>query len=161
LLRPAHQTSYEQFEEVLRVNLLSAFEAVRASAKVMRKRGGSVVLISSAAARIGLPNHEAIAAAKAGVEGLARSAAASYARSSLRFNVVAPGLVKSEMSRSIWENEAAAKASGDMHALGRIGEPYDVASLIAWLVNPSNNWITGQVLGVDGGLGSIAPRQKR
>ena len=78
LLKPAHLTSLSDFKSVLEVNLVSAFNVVRAAGKTMTQ-GGSVVLLSSCAARIGLPNHEAIAAAKAGIEGLARSAAASYA----------------------------------------------------------------------------------
>lgn len=146
---------------VLQANLYSSFATIRGAANAMRDTAGSVVLVSTAAARIGIPNHEAIAAAKAGVEGLARSAAASYASKGIRVNVVAPGLVKSEMSRSIWANESAAAASVEMHALGRLGEPQDIASMIVWLLNPANDWITGQVIGIDGGLGSVLPRQRR
>ena len=91
-LKPAHRTSYEEFKDNLETNLVSAFATVRGAALTMRKSGGSVVLVSSVAAKFGLPNHEAIAAAKAGVEGLTLSAAASYARYQLRFNAVAPGL---------------------------------------------------------------------
>lgn len=120
-----------------------------------------MVLISSAAARIGITNHEAIAAAKGAIEGLARSAAASYGHQQVRVNVVAPGLVRSEMTRSIWDNETAAAASVAMHALGRLGEPGEIASFIAWLLNPENSWITGQVIGIDGGLATLTPRQRR
>lgn len=161
LLKPAHLTSDADFSDVLQTNLWSSFATIRGAAKAMRKTGGSVVLVSTAASQIGIPNHEAIAAAKAGVEGLARSAAATYANAGLRVNVVAPGLVKSEMSRRIWDNETAASASRAMHALGRLGEPRDVASLIAWLLNPSNDWMTGQVIGIDGGLGSVVQRSRR
>lgn len=160
LLKPAHLTTNKEFANVVQTNLASSFEAIRGAAKVMRKTGGSVVLVSSAAARIGLANHEAIAAAKAGIEGLARSAAATYARSRLRINVVAPGLVRSEMSRSLWENESAVATSRQMHPLGRIGEPQDIAAAIAWLLEPASDWITGQVVGVDGGLGTILSRQR-
>jgi 3-oxoacyl-[acyl-carrier protein] reductase len=161
LLKPAHLTTDEEFAAVLDINLLSSFRMLRAAAKVMRQNGGAIVFASTAAAQIGIPSHEAIAAAKAGIEGMARSAAATYARSGIRVNVVAPGLVKSEMSRSIWSNEAAAEASRDMHALGRLGEPEDIASLICWLLDSRNNWITGQVIAVDGGLSSVMQRQKR
>jgi 3-oxoacyl-[acyl-carrier protein] reductase len=77
LLKAAHQTSEKEFADTVSANLGSAFAVVRASARVMMKTGGSIVLVSSAAARLGLPNHEAIAAAKAGVIGLTLSAAAS------------------------------------------------------------------------------------
>ncbi len=161
LLKPAHLTTDDEFAEVLQTNLGSSFAAIRGAAKAMRNTGGSVVLVSTAAVRIGIPNHEAIAAAKAGVEGLARSAAATYANSGIRVNVVAPGLVTTPLSRNIWENPAAAAASLEMHALGRLGTPRDIASLVAWLLDPQNDWITGQVIGVDGGLGSLRRRPRR
>lgn len=158
LLKPAHTTSDEEWNDCLATNLYSSFAAVRAAAKAMRTEGGSIALVSSAAAQIGLPNHEAIAAAKAGVVGLVRSAAATYANRGIRVNAVSPGLVKSEMTRKLWESEATAKHSEGMHALGRLGEPEDIAAALFWLIDPKNSWVTGQVLGVDGGLGSLIPR---
>jgi NAD(P)-dependent dehydrogenase (short-subunit alcohol dehydrogenase family) len=157
-LKPAHLTTEAEFDDVLRVNLKSAFAAVRAAGRHLAKNGGSVVLVSTAAARVGLSNHEAVAAAKAGVIGLTLSAAATYAPRKIRFNAVAPGLTRTAATERIWGNEAAAKASVAMHALGRFGEPEDVASAIAWLLDPAQSWVTGQVLGVDGGLGSVRPR---
>src|SRR5690606_21524138 len=111
--------------------------------------------LSTAAASTGLINHEAVAAAKAAVEGLTRSAAATYARSNIRCNAVAPGLVNTPMAERITKNPASLEASKAMHPLGRIGEPEDVASAIAWLVAPEQTWVTGQVLGVDGGLARL------
>jgi NAD(P)-dependent dehydrogenase (short-subunit alcohol dehydrogenase family) len=154
LLKPAHLTTGAEWDDALRVNLGSAFSTVRAAAKNM-KNGGSVVLVSSAAARTGLRNHEAIAAAKAGIEGLMRSAAATYASRGLRFNAVAPGLVRTPMTARITDNEAVADASRALHAVGRLGEPADVARTIAWLLDPAQTWITGQVFGVDGGLATV------
>lgn len=155
LLKPAHLTSEEEWQDTIAKNLTSAFATVRAAGKSMATTGGSVVLMSSAAAKIGLPNHEAIAAAKAGVIGLAQSAAASYASKGIRFNVVAPGLVKTKLTKKIWENERAAAASQAMHALGRLGEPSEVASLITWLLDPANSWVTGEVFSIDGGLANV------
>lgn len=126
----------------------------------MRQSGGAVVLVSSAAAKIGLSNHEAIAAAKAGITGLTLSAAATYAARGIRINAVSPGLVKSEMTRKLWESEEAAAMSAQMHALGRLGEPADVANAIAWLLGDESSWVTGQTIGVDGGLGSVLTRMK-
>jgi NAD(P)-dependent dehydrogenase (short-subunit alcohol dehydrogenase family) len=124
----------------------------------MKSTGGSVVLMSSCAAGIGLANHEAISAAKAGIEGLVRSAAATYASTGIRFNAVAPGLVATPMARRITENEGALKASIAMHPLGRIGNAREIAAAIAFLLAPENNWITGQTLGVDGGLSRLKVR---
>jgi 3-oxoacyl-[acyl-carrier protein] reductase len=159
LLKPAHATSDDEFRQVLEINLFTAFATVRAGAKLLRERGGSIVLLASAAAEVGIQNHEAIAAAKAGVIGLARSAAATYAHHNIRVNVVSPGLIRTQMTRRIWENPATAAASTALHALGRLGEPEQVASLVAWLVDPENHWITGQVIGIDGGLGHVLPRR--
>ena len=122
--------------------------------------GGAIVLVSTAVARLGLANHEAIAAAKGGVEALTRSAAATYASAGIRVNAVAPGLVKSAMTRRLWEDRAAAEMSVQMHALGRLGEPGDVARVIQLLMDPQNDWITGQVIAIDGGLGSVLPRRR-
>lgn len=160
LLKPAHLTSQEEWQDTIATNLTSAFATVRAAGKAMARTGGSVVLMSSAAAQIGLPSHEAIAAAKAGVVGLARSAAASYAPRQIRVNVVAPGLVKTKLTQKIWESERAADTSRSMHALGRLGEPDEVASLIEWLMSPANSWVTGEVFSIDGGLGNVRLNQR-
>ena len=162
LLRPAHLTSPDEFDDVLAVNLRSAFSLVRSATRAMMNNrepaGGSIVLVASAAARIGLANHEAIAAAKGGVISLTLSAAASYASKQVRVNCVAPGLVRTPLTTRITGNAAAEQASVAMHALGRLGEPADVANAIEFLLNPANSWITGQTLGVDGGLGTLRSR---
>ena len=160
LLKPAHLISDAEFADTLAQNLTTAFHVLRAAAKRMMRQegGGAIVLCSSVAAQRGLLNHEAIAAAKAGVEGLALAAAASYARSGVRINCVAPGLTRTELTRGITSNEAIAKASAAMHPLGRIGSPDEVASAICWLLDREQSWVTGQVIGVDGGLGRVQAR---
>jgi 3-oxoacyl-[acyl-carrier protein] reductase len=160
LLKAAHMTSDAEWHHTITTNLTSSFSLVRAAAKAMRQSGGSIVLVSSAAAQIGLSNHEAIAAAKAGIIGLTLSAAATYSNRGIRVNAVAPGLVKSEMTRKLWETDEAAAMSAQMHAMGRLGEPEDVARAIAWLLDPANTWVTGQTIGVDGGLGSVLTKMK-
>ncbi|MBA2650405.1 MAG: SDR family oxidoreductase [Legionella sp.] len=159
LLKSAHTTSEDEFHKTISASLTTSFATIRAAGKTMTE-GGSVVLISSAAALTGLANHEAIAAAKAGIIGLAQSAAATYASANLRINVVAPGLIRTPLTASMLSNQLVAKASQAMHALGRIGEPQDVAQAIVFFLNPSNSWVTGQVLAVDGGLSSIRPKLK-
>jgi NAD(P)-dependent dehydrogenase (short-subunit alcohol dehydrogenase family) len=158
MLKPAHLTSDDEWASTLAVNLTSAFATVKAAARAMRREGGSVVLTSSAAARVGIANHEAIAAAKGGIIGLVLSAAATYSRNNIRVNCVAPGLVRTPATERITNNETSLKVSLAMHPLGRVGEPAEVASLMAWLPDPKQEWITGQVFGVDGGLGTIHPR---
>ena len=154
-LRPAHLTSPEAFREALEVNLVSAFHLVRAGVPLLRDAGGgSIVLFSSAAARSGVPNHEAIAAAKGGVAALARSAAATYAGWGIRVNAIAPGLVDTPLTQGILRSDKARERSRDMHPLGRLGEPEDIAATASWLLEPGS-WVTGQEIGVDGGLATL------
>lgn len=156
LLKPAHLTSSEEFHTTVNKNLTTAFSVLRATTKINVK--GSLVLFSTAAVRIGLPNHEAIAAAKAGVEGLVRSAASGYSGKGLRVNAVAPGLTRTPLTSRITENEQALKISMGMHAIPRPGEPEDIVSAVKWLLSPSQSWVTGQILAVDGGLSTLRAR---
>ncbi|HBS29210.1 MAG TPA: oxidoreductase [Phycisphaerales bacterium] len=162
LLKPASSTSFEEYARTVAQNLTSAFALVRSATRAMsapdQTGGGSVVLLASAAARTGLANHDAIAAAKAGVIGLTLAAAATGAPRGVRVNCVAPGLVRTPMAARLTANEASLKASSAMHPLGRIGEPDEVARAIEWLLDPASVWVTGQVIGVDGGLGTLRPR---
>ena len=155
-LKPAHATSEAEWHETLAANLTTAFMTVRAGSRALEP-GGSIVLLASAAARVGFANHEAIAAAKAGVIGLTLSAAATYAPRGIRVNAVAPGLTRTPGTERIVEGPSG-EASRGMHPLGRLGEPDDVAAAIAWLLDSAQSWVTGQVIGVDGGISTVRPR---
>ena len=154
LLKPAHLTSEAELAETLRLNLQTAFAAVRAAARVMSD-GGSVLLFSSSAAEVGLPNHEAIAAAKGAVAGLVRSAASTYAPRRLRVNAIAPGLVDTPLAARITANPKSLEASVAMHPLGRIGTVADLVAPARWLLDPASSWVTGQVIDVDGGMSRL------
>jgi NAD(P)-dependent dehydrogenase (short-subunit alcohol dehydrogenase family) len=156
LLKPAHMTKPEEWYATVHTNLTSAFAVLRAASRPMSAQGGgALVFVSTAAAALGLPNHEAIAAAKGGIDALVRSAAATYGRSGLRVNAVAPGLVATPMTARITGSDKARESSEAMHALRRLGTADEVAEAIRWLLSDSASWITGQTLGVDGGLGSV------
>ncbi len=156
LLKPAHLTRPEEWHATLSTNLTSAFAVTRSlAARVSPEAGAALVLVSTAAASIGLPNHEAIAAAKGGIDALVRSAAATYGRLGLRVNAVAPGLVETPMTERITRSESARETSLAMHALRRLGSAEEIATAIAWLLSEEASWITGQTLGVDGGLGKV------
>ena len=155
LLKSAHRTSLDEWHTTIPQNLHAAFYVVRAVTDKMQRQpdGGSILLFSTAAAQIGFANHEAIAAAKAGVEGLARATAASYAPRNIRVNVIAPGLVDTTMAQAITRNPTALEASRQMHPLGRIGVADDVAHIAEAVL--TSTWMTGQVVVVDGGLSGV------
>lgn len=154
LLKPASRTTPQEWHDVLETNLSSAFGVSMAAPTVMPD-GGSIVFCSSVAATLGLANHEAIAAAKAGLIGLARATAASHVRRGIRCHCVAPALVDSGMTAPLLARPGMREAAAKQNPLGRIGEPADVARAIAFLLDPANAWLDGQVLGVDGGFGAL------
>ena len=116
--------------------------------------------MSTAVTALGLKNHEMIVAAKAGIEAMVRSASVSYSRKSLRFNAVAPGLVDTPLTKNITGNKVALEISKKMHITKRIGTAADISNMIKFLLDPKNNWITGQTFRVDGGLSSTKETYK-
>jgi len=155
LLKPAHLTSPSEFSKVLEVNLTSAFSVLHYGVRALRDSGGSFVFFSSAAASIGLANHEAIAAAKGGIEAMVRSAAASYAARGIRVNAVAPGLVETPLTERITSSQASREYSQKLHPIGRLGTPQDIASGVVWLLSPEQTWVSGHILHIDGGLSNL------
>jgi NAD(P)-dependent dehydrogenase (short-subunit alcohol dehydrogenase family) len=160
-LKPLHLTKDEEWAEVLATNLTSAFYGCRAAVTQMRRqKSGSIVLFSSVAAQIGLGNHEAIAAAKGGVESLVRALAATNASLGIRVNAIAPGLVDTPAAKMMTANEAVRQFSERMHPLGRIGNADEIAALAEWLISKDATWVTGQIISQDGGMGSILPKPR-
>jgi NAD(P)-dependent dehydrogenase (short-subunit alcohol dehydrogenase family) len=140
----------DAWSEVLRVNLDSAFHLIRAAAPKMREGGGgSMVLIASINGERGKFGQANYAASKAGLIGLARSAAAEMGRFEVRVNAVAPGWIETPMTAAL-PAEARARALGES-LLGRTGTPDDVARVVLFLVSSLSRHVTGQVIRVDGG----------
>lgn len=151
-LKPAHLTSEQDFDDVLDINLKSSFLIMKNSVPMMRKNGGNLLFFSSAASSIGMANHEAISAAKGGIEAMVRSSAATYAKNNIKVNAIAPGLVDSNLSKNIVSNEAALNVSKKMHSVGRIGTPDDISKFAIPLIVDNSSWLTGSVINIDGGL---------
>jgi NAD(P)-dependent dehydrogenase (short-subunit alcohol dehydrogenase family) len=160
VLRPLHQTDPDRYRECLRANLDSAFFMLGAYVDALLKErvAGSAVLVSTVAARIGVARHEAVAAAKAGIEGLVRSAAATYADRQIRVNAIAPGLMRSPATERFFGNSKTIEQLAAQYPLGRHGRVEDGAAAMAWLLSDEASWITGQVLPVDGGFTAVRPR---
>jgi NAD(P)-dependent dehydrogenase (short-subunit alcohol dehydrogenase family) len=113
-----------------------------------------VVLFSTVAVQQGMPFHASIAAAKGAIEGLTRSLAAEYAPK-IRFNAVAPSLVNTPLASRLLSSPEKVDASASRHPLKRVGEPDDIASMAVFLLSNQAGWITGQIMGVDGGMSSV------
>ena len=133
-LRPPHATKLEDFEAIIQTNLTSAFLALKTAGKAMLKSGtGRMVFTSSVAGSYGLTNHEAIAAAKGGVEAMVRAAASTYAQRGLRVNAVAPGLTETRLGATVLRSDAIREASVGM-ILKRINEANEIAQSMHWLL---------------------------
>ncbi len=144
--------SDEYFAEVIDVNLTSTFRVVRRSLKRMiRQRSGRIVVVSSIGALMGLPGQANYAASKAGVIGMARAVAREVASRGITVNVVAPGLIETDMTTALGEDRLALLA--DQVPAGRLGTPEEVAAAVVFLASPTASYITGAILAIDGGLG--------
>lgn len=155
-LKPLARLGLADFEADFRLNAAGAALAVQAALPALKAHEGtaSVVLFSSIAAQQGFAAHASVAMAKGAVEGLTRALAAELAPR-IRVNAVAPSLTRTPLARSLTDNAQMAEAIAQMHALGRLGEPRDIANLAAFLIGDKSSWITGQVMGVDGGRSSL------
>lgn len=157
LIAPLHRTRADAYREVMRVNLDSAVFMLQAWITAQQSGSGSAVFASSVVARIGVANHEAIAAAKGGVEALVRSAAATYATQGLRINAVAPGMTETPMTAGMLKLPAMREGAGRQYPLGGLQSAEQVADVMAFLLGDGAARLTGQVIAVDGGFTTIRP----
>ena len=158
LLKPIHLTKEAEFDTILNANLKTSAAILSATTPNIVKadeEDKSIVLLSSVAASVGIANHEAVSASKAGVEGLTLAAAATYSRSRVRVNVVSPGLTATPLTEKILRNSATKEKLATNNPLGRIGMPEEVSDAITWLLSENSKWVTGQVIKVDGGYSTL------
>jgi NAD(P)-dependent dehydrogenase (short-subunit alcohol dehydrogenase family) len=160
LIAPLHRTRADAYREVIRVNLDSAVFMLQAWIGALQGGPGAAVFASSVVARIGVANHEAIAAAKGGVEALVRSAAATYASQGLRINAVAPGMTETPMTAGMLKMPAMREGAARQYPLGGVQTADQVAEVMAWLLGGGTARLTGQVIAVDGGFTTVRPLVK-
>jgi len=155
-LKPFNRLSPEDFMEDFQQNVTGAVRIIQKCLPALRKSGSaSVVLFSSVAAKVGMPFHTSVAASKGALEGFARSLAAELSAYKIRVNVIAPSLSDTHLAAQLLSTDEKREASAKRHPLQRIGNAEDSAQLAAFLVSDQSSWITGQIIGVDGGLGNI------
>lgn len=154
-LKPLKRSSVDDFRAMLDLHLVSAAESIKALEAPLKKNKSSVVLFSSVAVQQGFQNHALISSAKGAVEGLTRALAADLSPS-VRVNAIAPSISKSGMAEPMLGKEAMAQALAKGHPMARTGLPDDHAALAHFLLSDEATWITGQIIGVDGGRSAVA-----
>ena len=154
-LKPLKLTKKSDFMQSFNLNLISATEIIRALADSLKKNKGSIVLFSTVAVQQGFPNHAIVSSAKGAIEGLTVSLAAEFAPN-VRVNCIAPSLTNSKISSNLLKNEKIAEGIAKMHPMKRLGEGSDSSSVAKFLLSNESSWITGQIIGVDGGRSSVA-----
>ncbi len=152
-LKPLKMLSLETFQEDMEVNFFSLVKVVKTITPKMVE-GGSMVFFSTVAVGTGMPFHTSVAAAKGAIEGFAKSMAAEYAPK-LRVNVVAPSLVDTPLAGRLLNNDRKRELMAVRHPLKRVGVATDIANIALFLLSDKSSWMTGQVVGVDGGIGNL------
>jgi NAD(P)-dependent dehydrogenase (short-subunit alcohol dehydrogenase family) len=155
-LKPFQRLTREDFLEDLQVNFLGAAHIIKACLPNLKNSptGASIVLFSTVAVATGMPFHASIAGSKGAVEGLTRSLAAELAPR-IRVNAIAPSLTDTPLAASLLSSDEKRQAAADRHPIKRIGSPQDIARMAVFLLSDAANWVTGQVLHVDGGMSTL------
>jgi NAD(P)-dependent dehydrogenase (short-subunit alcohol dehydrogenase family) len=155
-LRPFGRLTQEDFLGDYHTNLLGAVNVIQAALPLLKKSPtqSSIVLFSTVAVRTGMPFHASIASAKGAIEGLTRSLAAELAPR-IRVNAIAPSLTDTPLAKQLLANKDKIKAAADRHPLKSIGQPEDIARLAVFLLKETASWISGQVIHIDGGMGTL------
>ena len=155
-LRPFNRLTAQDFLNDFQQNVLGAIAVIQyLLARLKKADGASIVLFSSVAVKMGMPFHASIAAAKGAIEGLAKSLAAELVTSKIRVNVIAPSLTDTPLASALLSSDEKREAAAKRHPLNSIGSADEIGQLVAFLIQDNSRWITGQVIGVDGGIGSL------
>jgi 3-oxoacyl-[acyl-carrier protein] reductase len=155
-LKPFNRLSQDDFKNDFQVNVLGAvFVLQTVLPKLKKADGASVILFSTVAVKIGMGFHASVSASKGAIEGLTLSLAAELSSNKIRVNCVAPSLTDTPLAKNLLSTDEKKEASNKRHPIGRFGTSADIANITSFLISDESSWITGQVLGVDGGMGSI------
>lgn len=154
-LRPFHRLTPEMFLDDLHINFLSLVKVVQGVLPRLRNSNqASLVFFSTVAVQTGMPFHTSVAASKGAIEGFAKALAAEYAPG-FRVNVIAPSLTDTPLAGKLLGSEEKKEKMGERHPLKRVGTARDIAKVASFLLSDESSWITGQTLGVDGGMSTL------
>lgn len=154
-LKPFHRLKEEDFLADFKVNHIGAVKVIQQSLKALKKsENASIVLFSTVAVQTGLSFHSSVASAKGAIEGLGKALAAELAPT-IRVNVIAPSLTDTPLAERLLSSDDKKKANADRHPLKSIGTAEDMANTARFLIGEDSRWMTGQVIAVDGGMGSL------
>lgn len=155
-LKPFNRLSTEDFKNDFEINVLGAVKTIQKLLPSLKKsESASIVLFSSVAAKLGMAFHASISASKSAVEGLTKSLAAELSAQKIRVNAIAPSLTDTNLASQLLSTQEKREASGKRHPLQRVGSADEIAKMIAFLLSENSAWITGQIIGIDGGMGSV------
>lgn len=152
-LKPLKMLSLDVFRDEMELNFFSLVNVVKTILPKMAE-GASMVFFSTVAVGTGMPFHTSVAAAKGAIEGFAKSLAAEYAPK-LRVNCIAPSLVDTPLAGRLLNNDKKRDLMSERHPLKRVGQAEDIANLAVFLLSDKSTWVTGQILGVDGGMSTL------
>lgn len=154
-LKPFGMLKLEAFEKDLQINFLALVNILKElQPKLKASKQASIVVFSTVAAKVGMPFHTSIAASKGALEGFSKSLAAEWAPT-IRVNVIAPSLTNTPLAKRLLGNETKKEKMDIRHPLKRVGESEDIANMACFLLSEKASWITGQVIGVDGGMSTL------
>ncbi|MAW93693.1 MULTISPECIES: SDR family NAD(P)-dependent oxidoreductase [unclassified Leeuwenhoekiella] len=154
-LKPFNMLSEETFEEDMQLNFFGLIKSLKTVTDRLKKsEQASLVFFSTVAVKIGMPFHTSVAASKGAIEGFAKALAAEYAPN-FRVNVIAPSLTDTPLAEKLLGNDKKREKMDERHPLKRVGTPQDIAKIASFLLSDDSSWVTGQILGVDGGMSTL------
>ena len=154
-LRPFKGLTNQTFEDDFNINVMGAIKSLKTVLdRLQSSSQASVVFFSTVAVQTGMPFHSSVAASKGAIEGLTRALAAEFAPK-IRVNAIAPSLVNTPLAEKFLNNESKIEKAGERHPLKRVGNSEEVAQLTAFLLSEASSWITGSIIKIDGGIGSL------
>jgi 3-oxoacyl-[acyl-carrier protein] reductase len=155
-LKPFNRLKSTDFQEDFKQNVLGAVSTLQHCLPGLKRSGhAGVVLFSTVASQIGMPFHASVAVSKSGIEGLTKSLAAEWAANHIRVNAIAPSLTDTPLASNLLNTETKRENAAKRHPLQRVGQAAEIAKMATFLLSDDAAWITGQVIGIDGGMGTL------